>query len=519
MRSENIAKKITVDKLKSVLRYYSLIGLKAVFVSFIMGLFALITLSIVGNKLSGDWSVGISFDKWWGSMATLPQVDGKFSAIDPGTCLVCDLFSKCFDLMSVMGLKMYIYIADIAWTLITMGFAVWILIYMYDHLIKEQESDIYKMGAEIAKKIIIICIVGVALFFVNDKERNEKYLQYISNTIVDNTAVPILKMGVGVSSEILDTKICSKLDYPKTEVNGMLSSDLKEDMLCLLNSVSSVYLSAMTAGTNMVSMSWKNFIKKPAVHAKHLPDIVAGMALTAMFLIMYVAIPFALIDIVFTLGILLSFLPLMIGGYAYDKTKSFSRTGIDSLWGICFYIIMYSVFLGIMYSSFIYIADMYYPAPLDNFTYLFPDFIYNNMVGSQTANIMKNKAFANCVASAGENISKIQTCLAKIGIDFQIPSLENPGGSFLPMFTFGLLSLMIMGSTKEYSELLKGYMFQIGNAAMTLMKSTWGWVTQHVSAQVVGFKKMISEDKLKNDIDNQSKNVIEQAKNTEDVEE
>ena len=514
MRDRGVVREIALDKIKDVLRF-TLAGLKMIFVSFFLGLFLLITLAIVGDNLSGDWTVGVSFEKWWASMAKLPQIDGKFSAVDTGTCFVCDLFSKCFDLMSVMGMKMYLYIADIAWTLITMGFAVWILIYMYDHLIKEQDGNIHQMAVDIAKRIIIISIVGAGLFFVNDKEKNEEYLQYISNTIVDNTAVPVLKMGVGVSSQILDTNICSNLYYPKTEVKGMLSADLKDDMLCLLNSVSSVYLSAMSAGSNMVSIARKSLIKNPKV----LPDIVAGMALIAIFLIMYVTIPFMLIDMVFTLGILLSFLPLMIGGYAYDKTKSFSKKGIDSLWGMCFYIIIYSIFLGIIYASFVYIADMYYPGPLDNFTYLFPDFIYNSMVGSQTANVVKNEAFANCVATAGDNISKIQTCLAKIGMDFQIPSLENPGGSFLPMFTFGLLSLMIMGSVKTYSDLLKGYTFEIGASAMKFIKSSWSWTKGKVSREVSGAVKTISEEYLKKQINKQADDIVEDAEDIEETEE
>ncbi|MBR1544331.1 MAG: type IV secretion system protein [Alphaproteobacteria bacterium] len=519
MRSKEVVKSIVQGKLKDILMF-SLAGFKSVFVSLTMGLFALITLAIVGSIISGDWTVGTSFNEWWGSMASMPAVNGKFSAVDPKTCFVCGLFAKCFDLMSVMGLRMYIYIADIAWTLITMGFAVWILIYMYDHIIKEQDGDVYKMVADIAKRIIIISIVGAGLFFVNDKDRNEKYLQYISNTIVDNTAVPVLKMGVGVSAEILDTQICSKLDYPKSEVKGMLSDDLKKDMLCLLNSVSSVYLSAMTTGSNMVSMSWKSFIKDISKNAKNLPDIVAGMALIAIFLIMYVTIPFILIDMVFTLGILLSFLPLMIGGYAYDRTKNFSSTGIKSLWGMCFYIIMYSVFLGIIYSSFVFIADMYYPGPLDNFTYLFPDFMYNNMVGSQTANIMKNQTFANCYNSAGGEISKIQNCLLKIGIDFEMPSIENPGGSFLPMFTFGLLSLMIMGSAKKYADLLKGYTFEIGGAAMKFLQSSWKWAKSNIVREISGFRKDIMENNLeKLELDKQSDDVIEEAKDTEDTDE
>ena len=507
-------KDIARSKIRDIF-YFSLSSLKFMFTSFIMGFFVLITLAIVGNNLSGDWSLGTSFNEWWESMATIAPVNGKFSAIDPGTCLVCDIFAKCFDLMSMLGLKMYVYIADIAWTLITMGFAVWILIYMYNHLIIEQDSNFKQMGLDIAKKIIVISIIGAALFFNTDKEKNEKYLQNIANTIVDNTAVPLLKMGVGVSAEILDTNVCSHLNYPKSEVDGMLSPSLKEDMLCLLNSISSVYLSAMTAGSNMVSMSWNNFSDNPVKNAGNLPDILAGMALIAIFLIMYVAIPFMLIDIVFTLGILITFLPLMIGGYAYDRTKNFSSVGIKSLWGMCFYIIIYSIALSVMYSSFIYIADMYYPGPLDNFTYLFPDFIYNNMVSGQLPSLKGelSKAFTSCVNSANGNLNAIKVCLANKGMDFEIPSLENPGGSFLPMFTFGLLSIILMGSVKKYTSLIKGYMFTIGDATLSLLKSSWKYATQKVEQKISWIKeKKGRNDIIKENINNQADQLDDEAR-------
>lgn len=519
MRFRETAKGIAYDKIKDVF-LFSLAGIKSIFVTFIAGFSSLIVLAVVGNILSGEWTIGTSFTEWWGSMARLPLENGKFSAIDPGTCLVCDLFAKCFDLMSVMGLKMYTYIADIAWTLITMGFAVWLLIYMYDNIIKDQNGDVHKMIVDVVKRIIIISIVGAGLFFIGDKNKNEEYLQYVSDAIVDSTAVPIIKMGVGVSSEILDTNVCSNLEYPKTEVKGLLSNELKNDMLCLLNSVSSVYLSAMTAGSNMVSLAWKSTfdlstrVKRGKFHL--IPDIIAGMALIAIFLLMYITIPFMLIDMVFTFGILLSFLPLMIGGYAYDKTKNFSSTGIKSLWGMCFYMIMYSIFLGIMYSSFVYIADMYYPGPLDNFTYLFPDFMYKDMVGSQTDIIMKNQGFKQCFDAANGDISNVQKCLLKIGVDFEMPSLENPGGSFLPMFTFGLLSIMIMGSAKKYAKMLGGYTFAIGDASMNLIKSFWGWAKQNVSRSVAGFKKGVGENIVKMQVNKEADEILEEAKDVEE---
>lgn len=487
---------IVREKFSNILHFF-LSTFKVLFASVGLSLVMFVILALIIHIQSGDWVLGQSFEEWWQTMHTSPIIDGKFSAIDGRTCWSCNIMAKTFDLMSIMGLKLYIYIADIAWTLIVMGFGVWILIYMYDNLIKEQSGDLRKMLREITTKIIVISIIGVGLFLTTDKEKNEAHLTTMVNNIVENTAVPVLKLGIGVSSEILNTKICDKFYYPnKTEVDGIITHGLKDDILCLMNSINMVYLSAMTAGSNMIEMATKGFLASPFDNAEMLPDIVAGMAINIIFFLMYLLIPFILIDIVFTLGILVCFLPLMIGGYAYKQTSSFSQMGIGSLWRMCFYVIIYSVFLGILYSSFIYIADMYYPAPLDNFTYLFPDFIYNDMVGSQTSQIIASEGFQNCYAQAGGNISKMQSCLLKIGIEFDMPKLDTTGGSFLPMFTFGLLSLMIMSNVKTYAGLISGYSFEVGKYAQNLLTSAFNTIKGGVSRAVSGFKMKKESNKL-----------------------
>lgn len=463
--------------------------LKVIGGGFLISIAALLTLYVAGYNSSGKWTVGTSLVDWWSTVSSSAPIDGKFSAVDMNACWSCNIFAKTIDLMSVMGSKIYVYIADIAWTLIVMGFAVWLVNYMYNNLIKNQSSDISKMAKEITKKIIVISVIGVGLFFTTDKKENEQYLVSMANTVFENTATPLLEFGIGVGTKIINTDICSHLSYPKSEVDGLISSELKEDMLCLVNSVNMMYLSAMTAGSNMISMSWKS--DKIA----GLPDIIAGMAIISIFFLMYLTIPFTLIDIVFTLGILVCFIPLMIGGYAYDKTKNFSNMGIQSLIGMAFYIIIYCVFIGILYSSFVYIADMYYPAPLDNFTYLFPDFIYKDIVGN--VNETMQAAFNACVSN-NDSIGKIQKCLLKSGIELNMPTLSDPGGSFLPMFSLGMVSLMIMGSVKTYSKLISGYMFTIGNEALKLVKSTIG-VVKNVGRDAIGFIQEAKEDNAKLD--------------------
>lgn len=439
--------------------------------------------------IKGDWAIGTDFDTWYTSITGAEPVNGMFSADNFKGCWCCALFAKVFDLLSVVSLNIYVFIADIVWTLITMGIAVWILVKVYNYIKNEQSENFTDILKELTKKLFIIAIIGVAINYTKPER-----LKSMANLIFEHTAVPILQMGVGVGTEIIKSPICEKLTYPESEVDGLLSPQVKKDMLCLVNSVNVVFLSATTAGANMVSFSLKEFSrdKNPVV----LLDIIGGMAMIVIFFMMYIFIPFTLIDFVFTIGILIAFVPIMLGGYAYNETKGFSNTGFKSLFGMAFYIIMYCLFLGIIYSSFVFIGDMYYPGPLDNFTYLFPDFIYNNMVAGKTGDIMKSNAFVNCFNSANGNISKVQSCLLSKNINFEMPSLQNPGGSFLPIFSLGLISLMIMNNLKVYAGLVSGYTFKIGETLLNIMKTSMKWVASTVRTEVGNFSSQF--DKIAN---------------------
>ena len=97
-----------------------------------------------------------------------------------------------------------------------------------------------------------------------------------------------------------------------------------------------------------------------------------------------------------------------------------------------------------------------------------------------------------------------------------MPSLENPGGSFLPMFTFGLLSIMIMGSAKKYAKMLGGYTFAIGDASMNLIKKFLGVTKQNVSRSVAGFKKVVGENIVKMQVNKEADEILEEAKDVEE---
>jgi hypothetical protein len=232
-----------------------------------------------------------------------------------------------------------------------------------------------------------------------------------------------------------------------------------------MNSINVIFASGITAGANMADAAAEQFVRG---HVFALMQVVGGLVLVAVFMLMSFAVPFKMIDAVFTLGILIALAPLMIAGYVYDDTRGFSKKGIESLVHIAFYLIIYSIFLGIFYAAFSYIGDAYYPGPVDGFTYLFPDFVFGN---DGVATLKSNPAFAQCFADFANNFAKTQKCMVAAGADFSFPSIADPMGTILPMALMGSIAMMIMGNLKNYAGIYGGYMINVGGAAQSLLKS------------------------------------------------
>ncbi|MDR1476904.1 MAG: hypothetical protein LBI17_02120, partial [Rickettsiales bacterium] len=147
-------------------------GLFNTFLAILLGFAGLIGVYCVARiSAAGDWTFGRTFDQWYISMGAVP-LNGEgcaaagncvFSAIDPDTCLLCDLFSRLLDMMSSLALKVFVLVSGMVWTLTFMAFALWFLRYVYDNVLVEQSDDVGKMLGDVVKKVIVISMIGVAI--------------------------------------------------------------------------------------------------------------------------------------------------------------------------------------------------------------------------------------------------------------------------------------------------------------------------------------------------------------------
>ena len=85
-----------------------------------------------------------------------------------------------------------------------------------------------------------------------------------------------------------------------------------------------------------------------------------------------------------------------------------------------------------------------------------------------------------------------------------MPTIGDTGGSFLPIFSLGMLSLMIMGNLQNYAGLVSGYMFKVGDAFRKMIQSSFKWVLSATKKEAKYIKgetldKIFDVNKLKKD--------------------
>jgi len=456
----------------SLMRSFLWKGLSGFILSWLMGLLTLVVIAgIAVGLFSGDWAPGMSFVDWYRDVGAKEIAPGIFSSVD-SKCFACEAFSHLFDLMNVAGLKMYEFIHETVWILVVAAFALWLLRYVFDKILMEGEPDIKKAAADIFKKIFVIGIIGAGIGLMSvDRLRNTAGL------IINNTAVPMLGIGVDMGRGVLNTDICGYLEMPTDtnapkELKGVLPNDLKKDFLCLVNTINVVFVSGISAGAKMMALAGRDIVEW---HLDAVLDVLGGLLLAAVFLMMLIRIPFALVDIIFTIGILIAFIPIFIAGYAYDATKGLADKGIKSLIGIMFRLAMTCVFIAIVYAMFLYIGDAFYPGPPDGFSFLFPDFVFS--VKLPGAEEMMGKWRTCYDAKGGAEI--FCSCLEKAGMQCTLPS-RGGTGVVLPIIAMGMFAFMIFAKEKDYSNIFEGYMFQIGGAMLALATSALDYVTKGV---------------------------------------
>ena len=476
------------DKLTSMLSFI-VVGLKGLLWTFILGSAVFVGLTIASHGEAGKWYLGDKFDEWYMSIPGVTPVSTNPLRFDPlADCLSCRVFANIFDMMNMVGLKMFEFLHETAWVLLVMGFALWLLVKVFKEFVWEGSDDIKGLVESVFKRALWIGVIAAAIGFMGPGK-----IQGIAKLVLENTAGPLISMGTGVGSAVFgDVKIedgvkklvgspvCAAMDFEsksmQSEVDGLIPADIKKDFVCLVNTINVAFQSGVTAGWNMVRLggNWRN--------SAMILEALGGLIIAVIFFVLMVFFPFKLLDIVFTIGILLAFAPITIACYAYDETKEFAKKTIDSLVGIMFKLVMFCIFVGILYASFIYIGDLHYPGPLDGFTFLFPGFIYKSMGAGRPMDQNMLEAFNDCYEKAlrlGDSIkpNQICTCMNKAqGITCEMPSWENPAVSLLPIFTLGLVSIMIFGRMDRYTDMMKGYMFEIGGHAEQLFRSSISYV-------------------------------------------
>ncbi|MCL2439280.1 MAG: hypothetical protein FWD15_02085 [Alphaproteobacteria bacterium] len=463
---------------KTIARFLFDIGLRFN-VAVIMGGALLATWAIFAMGHVGfdaEWFPGQTFDKFIQSMGAIAD-NGKYSAVDRNICPTCGALASLFDLVGVAATWAYGQVYDVIWLLLTFGFALWLLNETYERVLDEKKFD-NSFFVDVVKKIIVISIIGAALGLSSERE-----MRRITTGLVNGIAAPIIGAGADMGATIMQSPLCKKLSYPKSDATkeDLIASDAKESILCMASTMNVIFFSGIVSGKKLAAMNLE--ISGRDIMGR-LPGLILGLMISALFFLLYIWIAIEFISIIFTFGVLLAFVPLMIAGFAYEETKSFSMKGIENMIGVAWWFIIYSIFLQLIYQSLFAIGDRFYPGPADGFTYLFPDFF------SSTGSNATFDAWQACSAGV-EKISAIEECARARGIEVQ-----TAGGwqAFMPMLGGAVLALMLMGMMKSYAKLVGRWSIDLGGVIKTSLQSGWKYVKSYSREAAGHLRHAFGED-------------------------
>ena len=270
-------------------------------------------------------------------------------------CWFCPVFTTVFHTINTLATTMYTNLRDVFFSIliiITMAWLLWeVLKFMttiHGPNIGEFVTKLFKgLGTVMLLAIIlkappsfitgyVIDIpVGIATGLAGDimqmtgvtEKVQEPYSYTLSNGCVVNTT--------------REKDLCVNSDPNSAEFKDkMMSSFIHDSMLCLLKKISLNLITGMAIGSTVLQYGFFAGTIFPEL------DIVfAGLIVLAGYFVLYIMVPFKLIDILLRMGFAIILLPVFVTCMATEKTRDYSKKGWQMFLGCWITLICLCVFL------------------------------------------------------------------------------------------------------------------------------------------------------------------------------
>ncbi|MBN1784009.1 MAG: hypothetical protein JW812_03515 [Alphaproteobacteria bacterium] len=378
----------------------------------------------------GTWAPGMDFGTWFSQSADCVIGTPGCDLTNPSICWGCGLFGNLIDFFSQAIGKSFDFLASDLILLILFGTAIWFAWFTFSQMKIDGGVDGKKYLQTIIRRLGRVLII-IFLLGGFSGLTGTHWMRQAARGIIE----PIFSIHTAIVTDILHIEdgYCPEATH---DPKGILTGEVKSSLLCTMGVMNLRTTGGLQAGGNMM-------LYGQAFEGKI--TWLAGAYVFGTFLLFHLMIPFLLLDILLTIIIPLFFLPLILAGYAFADSSQLSghlSMAINMIIKSAFKMIALAVAFVFIYTIYSEVGDRYYPAPRDNFSYIFPNNISAKSVQHTPGQIEQD--FKACYALAddafkrGDNFSANATLMrcAK-----KIPNLEDSSGWMVFLLLFGLIQI------------------------------------------------------------------------------
>ncbi|MGD9638095.1 MAG: hypothetical protein AB7U85_03440 [Alphaproteobacteria bacterium] len=228
-------------------------------------------------------------------------------------CFLCPMFKKIFDTFSVMGENIYNSTGTALASVIAWGFMLWLIILVLKVVSSVTPVSPGEMFTRMGKQLFRVIL---AMAFCKASP------SIIFGYIVEPVLITAFSFATAVSG--------ANCDSLPTYVNesGIFSGDLSTALVCMITAVQNVVGFIQGIGGYLICVSWSAgwWGLLPAFG-----PLISGIVLYVTMLIIIFNYTLQVIDALFRLAMFCALMPLFIGAWAFDITKSFAQKGWEML--------------------------------------------------------------------------------------------------------------------------------------------------------------------------------------------
>lgn len=270
--------------------------------------------------------------------------------LDSENCTFCELFKSLFNVASTMAKVANVKLAGPTKTLVSLGFLIWLCIYLLRHVTSyakistgEMLKGILFQGFRVA--VVIIALSG-AIY-----------------EILDLTLNPVMETGLEFAQSLNKNSSCDssasymqniigydeKTGFPKandasSEQIGGLSKHIGESIICSLKNLEDSTGFLLSLGKYSICLGWERHPLFSKDFIASLGYLSTGCCLWIVGILLLLSFPWCLVDCILQLSIAVSLLPCAVGAYAFKVTAQYFKM----VWNIFMNAVFNFVFMAIV---------------------------------------------------------------------------------------------------------------------------------------------------------------------------